>query len=104
MKLPDCYGNLWDEKSEDCQSCLLFSKCKAAMGTVAKSSDNGKLPKSKNELILAVCRKYGLSTIYRSRAENKDYEISEESIPDWDISALLNNKEALKKLLRTELK
>lgn len=104
MKLPECYSHLWDDKTEECQSCLLLSKCKVAMGTGVKISSNGELPKSKNELILAVCRKYGLSTVYRSRSENKDYEISEQTMPDWDISSLLNNKEALRKLLLTELK
>lgn len=103
-KKPECYGNLHDEKSEDCQCCLLFSKCLEAMSTVAKVSKSGNLPKSKNELILAICRKYGISTIYHSRSENKDYEISEEAIPDWDISPLLNNRVALKKLFSTELK
>ena len=106
-KVPACYGHLYDISTEQCQQCLINHGCEKAMESPAfsapKAEEVADLPKGKKPLILAICRKYGIDPVYKSRDGNV-YEVTEENMEDYDnLDFLLTNKQALKILYSTEL-
>ena len=103
-RVPDCYGHLYDQENMFCQQCLIQYPCgeaaKVKKAPTHTHPGSMELPKDKKSLVLEVCRKYGISTLYRSRKTGDEYEVTEENAKDFfNLDFLLTSKDALLKLL-----
>ena len=109
MKLPRCYGLLYDEDETACQTCLIQDVCKKAMDNDERTltpttTKITTIPKERRRLVLAVCKKYGISTSYTSRKTKETYDITEENVKEFfNLDFLVVSKSALVKLLETKL-
>lgn len=109
MNVPPCYGNLHSNDTEECQCCLLNPQCLAAMDrpklAIGEKADLGPIPKEKKLLILAVCRKFGIPTVYVPKGQKEEFQVTEENIKDFhNLDFLLTSVTSLEHLFRIELK
>lgn len=85
-KHPPCYGHLYDLSTEACQSCLLQDYCKTAMSAPKTAPGTPfRMPETRDKRlrILAVAKKFNLSTKYWSRKERREYDVSEENMHEF---------------------
>ena len=105
---PSCpgYGFMF-EACDDCDHCLLRGRCRQQMEAPrypmnARGEVIRNPPKDKKKLVLQVCRKHGIATIYRPRGGGDEVHIDESNCGNFStIDFLLTNKEALLTLLST---
>lgn len=111
FSLPRCFGILYDIETQECQACLMNEKCQKLndglppdprpISVLVREEPNG-MPETKNERILAVCKRYGIPPIIRSRAG--DFEVTAENLePSWDLAGMMTTKDALHRLLTVKL-
>lgn len=105
-RVPACFGHLHSEEHPSCMQCLLQDDCLKAMagekvpeGSV-RYTDLSNLPTKKPQLILLVCRKFGLPTVWKPKGRKEAIEITEANIGEYyNLDWLLTNKDALRHLL-----
>lgn len=77
QKIPRCFGLLYDPKEQDCQCCLLNTKCSKSYYEESGNTPPAPQPKAKKmstskldkkELVLAVYAKFGLEPIINTRS------------------------------------
>lgn len=104
---PDCYGNLGDEHSELCSSCLLRDACLSivragtgnSVAAPAKPVASAPIAGSKKAQIIQICHKFGIPTNFWNSKEGRQVEVEGYEDEYMNIDFLLTNKAAFQRFL-----